>query len=96
MSTNQPVTITANDIAEPTTNTSTEESPVGAANKTDYVFPEGWGQFTPDMRNEFFTAWRVASQAQRQDTTVGKELRRQAEEAARLDTDSHRVDDPLK
>lgn len=84
-----PTVITADDIAEPR---DYDPQTHGSPNTTDYNFPKDWGLYTDQMRHEWFTNHRVATQVARQDTPVGRRARQQKQQRERLDTDSYRYD----
>jgi len=85
-----PTVITEDDIVELPEYDPREK---GGPNSTDYNFPEDWGLWTDEMRSDWFTRHRVARQAARQDTAVGRRLQKQQEAEKRVSADEFKHDD---
>lgn len=50
---------------------------------TDYNFPADWEEMSDEQKCRWYTQQRCRRQAMRQDTTVGRALKKQAEQAKR-------------
>lgn len=85
-----PTVITADDIVQLPEYDPSEQ---GSPNNTDYNFPTDWGLWTDKMRSDWFTRHRVARQATRQDTAVGRRFQKTQRAKERTSSDRFKHDD---